>query len=520
MAYLGKLSAMKGGSPDIYRAYEGPETGGFSVLSQKDVPDLGADDEFRRRMLGDATTPPSPFAGTNPKLLEGMPKSNYIGKLSQLSQLTAATSPPPAAAPAIAPAAAPAAAPAEAAPASRSWAGYVPDVFSAQRLGAKLGKAWSGIEPDSAKEAFGRGYVNEGLSNLLSTPRFAKSLEETGRSSAAWLLDKMGVSSPEMLKALKGAPSYVPSGVNLKPEDVRAAPALFPGGKTFEQERADQLATTAKLQEKYPKSYAGGQLGGDVSTLVFGKRASGASGVMRNLEKKLVEKIENPDTLAKAGSAAGYLAKKFSSPAWHTFLKGGGRTAEAATEGFAMSTLNNGDPLEMAAAAGASQGAASFIRQLTSIHGPSKSRILNAGIKAVTAGTALQLLEKMLPGGDEKSIVGHIQSGFSKVAGGTMLTLGLGALGAGRLRTQEWAQLSKYLDDVPTAMRTGAFGLMERYVGYDSGMRSKIKSALDLMQNDPTSVPQHVMDVLSNGLSQGGDAFRNAIERLEKTGEL
>ena len=510
----------------IYEAYAGPETGGFGITPAPTGVAAMRPDQ-----------PPSPFAGVLPG--GAVPPPTAVPQVPRVPQL-APRVPVGEGSPVTIPIGSPVQAQAQSQleamqppispPATTDFRDYVPDVGTPYRAGRALGRMWNKTERGGKYDALGHGFVNHGLNALLQIPSFAENLEDNGKQAALWLTEQMGYGSPELRNAVEGAASLpqMMRGVSpvgdLRAEDVRAAPELMPGGKSFEDSRREQLARTQGLKLTHPTAYAAGEIGATAGEVVGTKRITGMSKLMRARDIRLSDAAKKAREAKlereRPGGGQEWSKQKLTSPGYYSLAKGLGRAGETTMEGWLTAALNEGDPLEMAAIAGTGQAAASPILTLASIKGrPGRGRMMTALAKAAVAGTAITVWE-LLPGGDEKTATQALDSGFDKVKGGIATNLFLGAIGMGRFRTQDLAQVNRFTDDIQGVQRAGTLATIERFAGSDDRTRNKIKRVLRTMATRPDTIKPHTLDLLSGGLTKGGDAFVKVIEKLEVEGEL
>lgn len=454
-----------------YEAYAGPETGGFNVLPQSAVPQLdGVSEDARQYYLGGAGAPLTPHPVVGKYGAEGatrgapMPqvRSGRLGLLKDLlPQLTPRV---PTSGLTVAP------------------KGGVPREGTANEA-AVMGMAEPFMQPKdrfTQADAIKRAAGNQGIKWLINMPNVP------GR----------------IINAAVGV-DVVPDIVTAQPDEIRAA--FTPKTAMEERARSEQLAG------EYPLTTAATEIGSDVAAVSLLRQP--ALGPLRAREIGLVENAETaawkkanlpPERIARTGQD--WWAKKIDSPRFFKLQKGGGRIAETTAEGLVIGAINDSNPITTAAMGAVGQAGGSGILHLAMAHGPTNSKVLNLGIKAVAAGTLVQLLT----GGFS---LPDLETGFTKVKLGLGAAIIVGTAGAGRMRTQDIASLApRLLDTVASVPRQSLLSFAAQYQSAKPDVQGKVRDVLSKMQGGAYTVEQ--MEMLGRAFDKGGEAFLRVIERM------
>lgn len=288
---------------------------------------------------------------------------------------------------------------------------------------------------------------------------------------------------------LRGIPRPTVEGVS---SALKSVPALVPGGETpgqaMDRNRAQFQRDEFALREAHPTAAVAGDIGGDVLSLLLGRRSTGADRLIQRAETRLA----GHTGVDVAKSLADDINKKLTGPAMQRLARGGARSLEAGVEAAALDILKdpNADPVETAALAAGGQlvgsGTLGMAKGLLS-GGPSSAG-LKLTVAAVGAMGLIQTFKSATPGGRDR-ILESAESGFDKV----MLTLGLGigsaALGAtryGRGNTALADQTRAILDGLSTVHRGSTLSLLSDWTKGDSGDKATIERVLSAISSDPT----------------------------------
>lgn len=291
-------------------------------------------------------------------------------------------------------------------------------------------------------------------------------------------------------------PAFLRSIPRPSTEKIDAAaesiPALLPGGESpgtaYERNLFENLEQASAMRAAHPVASTVGDIGGDIATLLLGRRSTGADKLLQRVETRLGGRA----SADVAENLAGDLEKVVKSPAWQRMARGSVRSLETGIEAAALDVLKdpNADPLETAALAAGGQMVGSGM--LAGAQGLVSGGPMSAGVKITVAAAStwglLQLLKSATPGGQDR-ILESIETGYDKVA--LMLGLGVGAaaIGAtryGRGNTALADQTRTFLDGIGTVHRGSQLSVLSDWTEGDAEKRATIETVLTAMSRDPT----------------------------------
>lgn len=259
--------------------------------------------------------------------------------------------------------------------------------------------------------------------------------------------------------------AFIPKGQDLMASGNQMgqlAAALTNGdGSQFQNPFEAERLKSEAVAEEHPFAFPAGKAVGEIAAL----RAPVAR--TRSLaEMSSIELGAKYKALAQAANEAGTL-KGFryaetvpdafrsavaQSKGFSALMNRAGRAAETGIEGAAISILEGGDPLEMAAYAAGGQAAGSLL--LGGLTGLFSGGPLKVGgklaLSAVSIGALLQTLKSITPGGSDYSLV-SIEQGFNKVGLGITTGVLAGLAGTGRFPVKALAGASDYMSALPRA---------------------------------------------------------------------
>jgi len=271
---------------------------------------------------------------------------------------------------------------------------------------------------------------------------------------------------------------------------VKSIPSLLPGGETpsdaMARNRLDFQREELAMRDAHPAWARGGEIAGDVLSIIGARRVSGLDDVIRRIETKFGTTIG----INTAEGLASDINRKFM-PTVRRLGRAGLRATESGVEAAALDILKdpNADPLDTAAIAAGGQlvgsGALEGARGLLS-GGPTAAG-LKLSVAAVAAMGIIQTFKSATPG-DRDRILESAESGFDKVA--AMLGVGIGsaALGATRYGRGNVAlsdQTRVLLDGLATVHRGSILSVLSDWKQGSAEQRSSVEKTLAAMAADP-----------------------------------
>jgi len=276
--------------------------------------------------------------------------------------------------------------------------------------------------------------------------------------------------------------------------DVRSLPKLFPGGESFGESRKrlreEFAAQSAQRQEQFPKATKGGEITGDVATILSG-RAPAARG-LNQLETKLFGRADDIFFGGAVPKIADPGVKRFvnrvvNSKRVRAMARGAGRSVEAGFEAAALDILKGDAPLETAAYAAGVQVGGSL--SLTAAGGLVSGGPLRAGVKvgvaALSFGALLQLLKETVPGGQD-NLLSSVEVGFEKVQFAIVMGMIGAAGGAGRGRGTQLAEdFPKLIDAMAAVPRVAIISMLEDWRNADPQTQETIELVAGKLVEEP-----------------------------------
>lgn len=291
-------------------------------------------------------------------------------------------------------------------------------------------------------------------------------------------------------RLLRGIPRPTVEGIS---SAVKSIPSLLPGGESpgeaMSRNRAQFQRDEFALVDAHPTAAKVGEIGGDVLSLLAGRRSSGMGKLVQRVETNLSGRT----SLDVAETFAEDLNKRFAQgAAMQRLARGSTRSLEAGVEAAALDILKDPDaePIETAALAAGGQLVGSGVLQASKglLSGGPTSAGLKLTVAAVGAMGLIQTFKSAAPGGRDR-ILESAESGFDKV----VLTLGIGlgaaAIGAtryGRGNTALADQTRTIIDNLGTIHRGSTLSILSDWTDGDADDRAAIERALAAISNDPT----------------------------------
>lgn len=272
---------------------------------------------------------------------------------------------------------------------------------------------------------------------------------------------------------------------------VQSIPALVPGGESpgdaYARNRQEFDADEMAMRGAHPRAAAIGDIGGDIGSLLIGRKATGAGDAIQRFESRVAGRASPQAAKSMLDDLQGVLT----STPMQKLARGAGRSVESGVEAAVLNIVKDpeSDPLEMAALAAGGQMVGSGF--LAGSQGLVSGGPLQAGLKmsilAASSFGLVQVLKSATPGGEDR-ILESIETGYDKVA----LALGLGAASAalaatryGRGNTNFSDQTRTFLDGVATAHRGTTLSLLTDWTEGDQEDRDEIERVLTAISSNP-----------------------------------
>lgn len=294
---------------------------------------------------------------------------------------------------------------------------------------------------------------------------------------------------------------------------VEAIPALVPGGETpseaYSRGREAFRAEEAAMRAEHPTAATVGDVGGDVLSLLIGRRSTRADKLLQRVETRLAGR----SAIGAADDLASDLGRVLTGPAMQRLARGAGRSIETGVEAAALDILKdpNADPIEVAALAAGGQlvgsGALSGAKGLLS--GGPTSAGLKLSLAAIGTAGLLQVLKASTPGGRDR-VLESVETGYDKVAMALALGAASAAIGAtryGRGNTALADQTRAFLDGLGTVHRGTLLSLLTEWTEGDDKQKATIERVLTEVAQNPAYKGKN-------------DAERAILRRLRDGAEL
>lgn len=307
---------------------------------------------------------------------------------------------------------------------------------------------------------------------------------------------------------------------------AQALPGLLSGdfGSQFQQaqEQRQQIA------QDQPFATSLGEVGGDVATLATGRApmVKGPGGLFDDLIR-----TSSLNAASRIGNVPGNIGTRkaveraLKSEPFQELARAGGRAVETGLEGALLSLVQDGDPVETAAASAGAQLAGSAGLSLLDETAKLPFRLVGgkpAGIVdkfwglvvgAGLAGGLYQLVKTATPGGRDR-ILESDEAGFRKVLASMLLGGVAAAAGAKRTKTDGiLAQFPRMADAAATIPRGAMVSLVE-----DMTRDEATRKTMSVLSTNPEAFSQKQMEVLSRAMEQG-EGFAHRISKLYEEDE-
>lgn len=294
-------------------------------------------------------------------------------------------------------------------------------------------------------------------------------------------------------------------------------------GEAFREEKLGFEEEQAAMREQFPKATFGGDIAGDVATIVSG-RMPFAKGI-RDVEQKL---FTSPDVYFHVIPRAGERGMKavfkdiVTSPKMKALGRGAGRSLETGLEAASLDILHGDDPLETAvyAAAGQATGSMFLAASQAAIKGGFGQAALNIGAASFAAGSLWQIVKDMTPGGRD-SIIESVEAGYEKV----MLSLVLGAVagltGGGRIRDFDdvlvQREMPKLADAIAALPRASVISFLEKMVNAQPEEQRNAETAMNRLMQAPGNLSKDLSKKLQDAFDNG--TFVDTVNKLQQESE-
>lgn len=260
----------------------------------------------------------------------------------------------------------------------------------------------------------GLAHTAAGLRAAGAAPRLALQGESVGDFFNAALQQEQGRGVAGGLNRLQ---DFIPDTLDVQASLSRGDTAV---------NREELLEQLLRENERFPNAAAGGNISGDVMSLLQGR-----AGIKMFRDSRMV----NPPLPAKdipSGTRA--LLDDIVNSKFATMMRRGTkRSGEVGLEGAAIALLNDGDPITTAGYAAGTQAAGSLALTLLT----TKTGLGLVGSAAL--GTALlQMFDTVVPGGDD-FILPNIEGAFNHLASAIGIGMMAGMAGTGRIPTGQAA---------------------------------------------------------------------------------
>lgn len=292
---------------------------------------------------------------------------------------------------------------------------------------------------------------------------------------------------------------------------------------TTPQALANQQRITQQNQQNNPFWSGAGEVAGDIGTLLSFRapmaknRAAldhAQSAGVRALEQARVASQGN--VTPAANSFKELFGNGFArSPFAASITRGTTKAAEAGFDGLMLGIMDRQDPIETAAiGAGTQVGSSLMLSALTGFKGTGSPSTRLAIAAAGTMGV-LQVLRIMTPM-DEASPVADLQAAFPKIVATTLLGLGMGVMGGGRVTGTKAFEGSRNLlpvlmDQAQTAVRGIS---LETLNGWMADPR--IEPTLNALISDPDTFGPAAGRRIERAITHGNISLSNTLDELSR----
>ncbi|ANO50847.1 hypothetical protein [Woeseia oceani] len=370
------------------------------------------------------------------------------------------------------------------------------ELMALRALKASQGAPAAGIDKDEFFEVGGRAAATQFTNNLMNIPAGAGNLLAATAAGLRVLPETVSrfvndqpqnfgerfaaarAEEQELFPASAFRAVPTPSGSNI----VAGTEALMniPGGLLGNALSDEPLALGQRFKEAKTRAKSGATehpIANLLGTFV-GDGATIATGRMPFAKSLARSRAPTPPNFSALDAGSRRLFERvLSSKSVQSLQRGTGRAVETGIEGAVLASLNEGNPLEVAAYSSALQITGSTTLAAT------KGIFRNPGRVALAAIVAHQVGKSLAPGGNNY-VLPTIEEGFDTVSLGMVLGLLAGSAGLGRMRGTKIAEdLSKTIDALTSVPRGSALSLV-REIADDQGGRN-VERVLNQFVRDP-----------------------------------
>lgn len=342
------------------------------------------------------------------------------------------------------------------------------------------------------------------LSNILNVP--AATLELARQGSVAGTSPLGGLPLPPEDVDLRVDPDRVVAGVRTV---GRMLGGEGPGedglSGAFRRELESLRQERAQRRQENPGAAAGGQVGGDVLTLLGGRlplaRARQAIPALQ-LNQKVPPGAQRE------------VARFVNSGPVQRLFRGTGRAAETGLEGGLLAVLDRGDPAEVAAASAGLQAGGSLA--LTAgkkfLERPGLNTLVSIGLGTI----GLQMFKELSPGGRDR-ILESSESAVKKFLAAGGLGMLAGAAGTGRLTGPFAESLPKVADALSAVPRGALTSLVNDLLEEEERGVEQTEVVIDQLAREPDFFGAEARQRLERALRSERRSVSAEINRLMRT---
>ena len=478
-----------------YEAYSGPETGGFGVFSEEDVPEMDpAAMEFVSQVGTLAQSPAAPYTvrkglrALGPALPAG-PAQAPVGPQQQRSMLARTTIMPK--------------------------GGSSKDVLAneAREIYREMTQPRPLADDRSTAGNIAQSHLTEVGNNILAAPSVVgdfltypvRKIANVVRGNnefenpTPWFGAMPRVTTADIM-------SHVPTS----PDDNRTA---------AQRAEAIELAE-AERRARYPVSSTVGDLTGIAQTVGLG-RAPFSRGLRRR-EVAVEKKIDRGMPMSQKAmfNRADWKKALDRSTGWNSFQKVMGRTVESGVEGAGIALLHNGDPVETAAYTAGAQGVLGGTLQVMQhkwlpIKGA--GRLANLAINSAILGQLFYVADIAMPGpakdyeatkaAAQKAIWGYALGAATGLVAARSRSGMISAAAPGKHGPE-------VMDVLASAPRNMMQGYLEDYISSDEGRKASLKEKLSKFYSNIDNISEEDLRAVTAAFGADKDRFYRELDRV------
>lgn len=482
------MARMIGPASSVYQAYDGPATGGFNVLPQSAVPDLGVTDEQRRYLLGDDGALVHPMvlaaeplpADLVPQQKRGPRMVGPANPQQQRSMIARTTIMPK--------------------------GGKSEDVLAneAREIYRELTQPRPLASDRSYAGNILQSHVTEVGDAILAAPSV---VGDFLTFPARKLMDK---DAPWFGALPRTSAAKIMSHVPTSADDNR----------TPEERLQDIEMAEAERRARYPVSSTIGDLTGVAQELALG-RAPFSKGLRRR-EVAVEKKIERGTPMSQKVmyNRADWKKALDNSVGWNSFQKVMGRTVESGVEGATIALLDGGDPLETAAYTAGAQGVFGGALQAAQhkfLPFPKAGRVANLAINSAILSGLFYTIDTALPG--EARDYEASKAAAQKVLWGYALGAAAGAVSArsrsGMVSAAAPGKSGPHvMDALSSAPRNMMQSVIADYVNSDEGARAGLRDKLTKFYNNIENLSESDLRAVTAAFNADKERFYRELDRV------